>query len=231
MCSLEWQNSSAMAAKSAFEWEAHCSTITAHFEGLLSEWQFANSALIGENEALKSVIETHNIVPEEDEDDLMAPDGPDAGPKGILNLNVVEAAHPPLADSSRAESELALRRTEAVVQIFNKRFELQQRRYAQMKAFQIMKINCYLQVQNKLYKLKCMQYVKDKEAELRRQYSERPSISPKQLPATPVPTEKIEAPPSVKAKSTNRITNLIVVSYFFFHNNFNYFQLIDNFGL
>jgi len=223
--SLEWQNSSSMAAKSAFEWEAHCSTVTAHFEGLLSEWQSANSALIDENESLKSAIETHNILPEEedDEDDLMAHDGNEiTTPKGILDLKVVETAHPVIISSSESElaqADLKLRRTEAIIDIFNKRFEHQERRYAQTKAFQIMKLNCYLQVQNKFYKLKCASYLQDKEAELRRQYSDRPKdpITPKKVATTPAPVsaEVIEKPPlpaDVKNKILNRVTSLIVVS-------------------
>ena len=214
-----------MAAKSAFEWEAHCSTITSHFEGLLSEWQSANSALIDENESLKSAIETHNILPEveDDEDDLMAHDGNEiTTPKGILDLKVVETAHPLVSSRSEVEAkELAdwkMRRVEAIIQIFNKRIEHQARRYAQTKAFQIMKLNCYLQVQNKFYKLKCASYLQDKEAELRRQYSDRPKdpVTPKKVATTPLPVpvsaEIIERPQSVKSKSASRVTSLIVVS-------------------
>lgn len=214
-----------MAAKSAFEWEAHCGTITSHFEGLLSEWQSANSALIDENESLKSAIETHNILPEvevdDEEDDFMA-EGP---MKGIVDLKVVETVHPAAVESA-VLAELKLKRTDAMIQIFNKRLQHQEKRYAQTKAFQIMKLNCYLQVQNKFYKLKCASYLQDKEAELRRQYNDRPKdpITPKKVSTPPasVPTDVVEKPPSVKTKSVNRVTSLIVVRFPHKINLFNF---------
>ena len=56
-CSEEWESSSKLAAKSAFEWEAHSLTVSSHFESLLADWQAANTVLAEENHALKVELE------------------------------------------------------------------------------------------------------------------------------------------------------------------------------
>jgi hypothetical protein len=52
----EWENNTNVAAQSAFEWEAHSSAVTSHFESLMAEWQTANDALVDENNKLQVLV-------------------------------------------------------------------------------------------------------------------------------------------------------------------------------
>lgn len=180
----EWEANTKVAAQSAFEWEAHSTAVTSHFEAMMAEWQDANELLTDENDKLRQVLaeyEAADMINPAGSIDIIAHTDPIDVDTAVAATATATVISKQSAQATDKMNKTQIDKLSSLFQLYSMKITKREQELAMTRALDVLKFNAYFTRSKELYQTKMAEYLKVKHDELKTTFTEALSVVEEEL--------------------------------------------------